>query len=457
MKIGIVGSGPAGLFTAYELSHNPGVDISVLEQGPDVEKRKSLLYGVGGAGTYSDGKINVHPQIGGDLYNFLPRDESWELLYQLEAKFRQLGVTGEYQVTEEKEKRIKSFQEQASKNGIEFLPYKTIHVGTDRLPDIISGFKRELSSRGVNFLLETQVVEILPPECRNGHRLLVKGEGGAEKVLDFDSLVLAPGRSGASWLDAQAEKLGMLRHFTGVDVGIRVEVPAQVMQEVVDLSYDAKLRIEKTPTYGDAVRTFCTCPFGFVVMEEYNGFVGVNGHSEKARQSPNTNFALLNKVRLTEPVEDTNKYSRTIARLAATIGGKKAIIQRLGDLEKGRRSTWERITKNEVKPTLYDVTPGDISMALTMRIITNLKESLYKLDRILPGLANDATLLYCPEFKTYALEVVCSKKMETSIPGIFVAGDGAGISRGIMGAAWSGTLAARGVAELAGLRIPAHQ
>jgi uncharacterized protein len=457
LKVGVVGCGPAGLFTAYELSKNPGIDVTILEQGPDVEARKSLLHGVGGAGTYSDGKINVHPQIGGDLYNFLPRDEAWALLYELETKFRQLGVTGEYEMNEEKERKIRAFQELASKNGIEFLPYKTVHVGTDRLPEIISGFKQELITKGVNFLLETQVVEILPPEGHGTHRVLVRSEAETEKVLDFDALILAPGRSGSTWLDGQAEKLGMLRHFTGVDVGIRVEVPAQLMEEVVDLSYDAKLRIEKTPTYGDSVRTFCTCPYGFVVMEEYNGFVGVNGHSEKSRQSPNTNFAVLNKVRLTEPVEDTNKYSRTIARLAATIGGKKAIIQRLGDLEKGRRSTWERISKNKVKPTLYDVTPGDISMALTMRIITNLKESLYKLDRIIPGLADDATLLYCPEFKTYALEIVTSKKMETSVPGVFVAGDGAGISRGIMGAAWSGTIAARAVAELAGTRIPAHQ
>jgi len=457
LKVGVVGCGPAGLFTAYELSKNQAIEVTVLEQGPDVEARKSLLHGVGGAGTYSDGKINVHPQIGGDLYNFLSQDEAWALLYELEAKFRQLGVIGEYEMNEAKERKIHAFQELAAKNGIEFLPYKTIHVGTDRLPEIITGFKHELITKGVKFLLETQVVEILPPEGPTSHRVLVRTEAGTEKVLDFDTVILAPGRSGSTWLDAQAEKLGMLRHFTGVDVGIRVEVPAHLMQEVVDLSYDAKLRIEKTPTYGDSVRTFCTCPYGFVVMEEYNGFVGVNGHSEKSRQSPNTNFALLNKVRLTEPVEDTNKYSRTIARLAATIGGKKAIIQRLGDLEKGRRSTWERISKNEVKPTLYDVTPGDISMALTMRIITNLKESLYKLDRIIPGLGDDATLLYCPEFKTYALEVLTSKKMETSVPGIFVAGDGAGISRGIMGAAWSGTIAARAVAELAGPRIPAHQ
>lgn len=457
MKVGIVGCGPAGLFTAYELSGNQAIEVVVLEQGQDVDQRKSLLHGVGGAGTYSDGKINVHPQIGGDLYNFLPKEEAWELLYRLEGKFKELGVTGEYETSKDKERRIKAYQELAAKNGIEFLPYKTIHVGTDRLPEIISNFKRELTTRGVRFLLETRVVEILAPEGKRSHRILIHDAAGAEKVMEFDALVLAPGRSGATWLNSQAEKLGMMRRFTGVDVGIRVEVPAQVMEEVVDLSYDAKLRIEKTPTYGDSVRTFCTCPNGFVVMEEYNGFVGVNGHSEKSRRSPNTNFALLNKVRLTEPVEDTNRYSRTIARLAATIGGKKAIIQRLGDLEKGRRSTWERISKNEVKPTLYDVTPGDVSMALTMRIVTNLRESLYKLDRIIPGLADDATLLYCPEFKTYALEIIASKKMETSIPGIYVAGDGAGISRGIMGAAWSGTLAARGVLETAEPRIPARQ
>ena len=183
MKVGIVGCGPAGLFTAYELSHNSGIEVFVLEQGPDVEKRKSLLHGVGGAGTYSDGKINVHPQIGGDLYNFLPRDEAWALLYKLEAKFRQLGVTGEFEMNEEKERKIKAFQELAGRNGIEFLPYKTIHVGTDRLPEIISGFKRELMAGGVTFQLATQVVEILPPEGRTSQRLLVRNEAAKTKEL----------------------------------------------------------------------------------------------------------------------------------------------------------------------------------------------------------------------------------------------------------------------------------
>lgn len=448
MRVGIVGAGPAGLFTAYELAEKTPFEVVVIEQGSDLHKRKHRLHGIGGAGTFSDGKLNIDPTIGGNLLEFASQKEANELLSYIQAVFEKFGVNCEVKFDPDLDSNIRKFQDKAAKSDIEFVPYKTIHVGTDELPKIISTFKYHLIEKGVTFRTDTQVKDIT---LESGKKYVVAREvtetGTEEKLLDFDALVLASGRSGARWLNTQADKLGLKKLYGAVDVGVRVEVPAKVLEPIIALSYDAKLRIKKTPTYGDFVRTFCTCPNGFVVAEDHDGFVGVNGHSLVASRSENTNFALLSQVNLTEPLEDSNKYSTDMAKLAYDIGGRKPLIQKLGDLEKGRRSTWERILQNDVKPTLTEVTPGDISMALTTRVLTNLKEALYKLDKIVPGVADDSTLLYAPEFKTYALRIVTGDNMETSVPGIFVAGDGPGISRGIVGAAWSGVLAARGISD----------
>jgi hypothetical protein len=233
--------------------------------------------------------------------------------------------------------------------------------------------------------------------------------------------------------------------FNPVDIGVRVEVPAKVMEEVTEVSWDPKFHI-MTKTYDDFVRTFCACPNGYVTTENYgNSIFGVNGHSMFHSRSDNTNFAFLVKVALTEPLEDTTEYGRLIANQANVLGGKKPLIQRLGDLKAGKRSTWERIKRSHVKPTLKEVTPGDISMAYPHRIIQDILEGLDMLSNVIPGLNSDSTLLYAPEIKFYARRVQTNEHLQTKIPNLFVAGDGAGLSRGIVGAAATGIIAARGI------------
>jgi uncharacterized FAD-dependent dehydrogenase len=257
-------------------------------------------------------------------------------------------------------------------------------------------------------------------------------------------ILAAPGRVGAVWFAEQARALGIELKHGPIDVGVRVEVPAVVMEPVIKVSRDPKFHII-TKTFDDFVRTFCVNYMGYVMEERYDDYVGVNGHSLRAKKSTNANFAFLTRVELTQPVTDTTAYGRSIAYLATTIGGGLPLLQRLGDLRKGRRSTWERVERGHVKPTLRSVTPGDISMALPGRIVTNILEGLERLDQVIPGVASDSTLLYAPEVKLYSMKVTVDEDMETNVPNLFVAGDGAGLSRGIITAAATGLLAARGI------------
>jgi hypothetical protein len=247
---------------------------------------------------------------------------------------------------------------------------------------------------------------------------------------------------GAYWLREVARALGVGPEFGPLDVGVRVEFPAELYQPIEQVMYDAKFRL-RTRTYDDMVRTFCTNPRGFVVKEDYDEFVLVNGHAENKRKTENTNFALLVHIELTDPVEDTTEYGRAIAKLATTIGGGRPILQRLKDLEQGRRSTQERIRRVPIHPTLSEFTPGDISMALPQRVVTDVLEGIKRLDRIMPGLAADGTLIYAPEIKFYDTRYRVRAGMETELPGFFVAGDASGHSRGIVFAAVTGILAAR--------------
>ncbi|MFQ5998710.1 MAG: FAD-dependent oxidoreductase, partial [Candidatus Bathyarchaeia archaeon] len=263
MRVGIVGAGPAGLFTAYELAEKTTFEVVVIEQGSDLHNRKHRLHGIGGAGTFSDGKLNIDPTIGGNLLEFTSQKEANELLSYIQSVFESFGVNCEVKFDPELDARVSKFQDKAAKSDIEFVPYKTIHVGTDELPKIISQFKYHLIEKGVSFRTDTQVKDII---LESGKKYVVAREmteaGTEEKMLDFDAVVLGSGRSGARWLKTQADKLGIKKVYGAVDVGVRVEVPAKVLEPIIALSYDAKLRIKKTPTYGDFVRTFCTCPNG---------------------------------------------------------------------------------------------------------------------------------------------------------------------------------------------------
>jgi uncharacterized protein len=317
-------------------------------------------------------------------------------------------------------------------------------MGSDNAPKVIGNFEKDLKERGVEFLLGTKVDDLIIEDnaCVG---VVLKDKSEIRSLFT----IIAPGRVGATWIDEVVKKHKIEAKYAPIDVGVRVEVPAIIMDPITKINRDPKFHIQ-TKTYDDFVRTFCTNEHGFVVKEEYEGFIATNGHSMINQESENTNFAFLVRVELTEPIENTVRYGRSIAKLATTIGGGKPVIQRMGDLRRGRRTTESRLMKNTVVNTLKDVTPGDISMALPHRIVTDIREGLEVLNEIIPGVASDSTLLYAPEVKFYSMQVLVDRNMESSVKNLFAAGDGAGLSRDIVNAAATGVIAARGILKKAG-------
>jgi uncharacterized FAD-dependent dehydrogenase len=449
----IIGAGPAGMFAAYELAADPKLKILIVDMGRDIEKRlcpmKTQIYcmhctpcdimcGVGGCGTFSDGTLNLRPDVGGDLAALTgDQTKAWKLVEKVDRVFLEFGAPQGALLTDTPE--IEELKRRAASVGARFIEIKQRHIGSDNAPAVIGRFKQNLVNKGVHFLLETEVKDLLVEEgtCRG-----IMLSGG--RVIYARYVLLSPGRRGYSWVSDMINKHQIEARYGGIDIGVRVEVPAIVMDPVTKINRDPKFHIQ-TRRYDDFVRTFCTNRRGFVVKEEYEGFIATNGHSMANTESENTNFAFLVHVELTEPIENTTKYARSIAKLATTIGGGKPVLQRMGDLRRGRRSTKERLAKNLVVNTLKDVTPGDISMALPHRIVMDIIEGLETLNEIIPGVTSDSTLLYAPEVKFYAMHLQVDRQMETSVKNLFAAGDGAGLSRDIVNAAATGIMAAGGI------------
>ncbi len=445
----IIGAGPAGLFAAFEFAESSDLKILVVDKGKDVDKRQcpsvsaykrclkckpcNILCGLGGAGGMSDGKLNLRPDIGGNLEEFVSKETADNLIKKIDNIFLKHGAPDELY-----ENSSHDLEKKAAEAGIEFIPIPQRHIGSDMLPSVITSMKEYLEEKSIEFLLETKVTKI--SNLNNSFELLLDNKN----TISCKYLIPATGRSGADWLIPEANRLGIKTRFAPIDIGVRVEVPAVVMENVIEYAWDPKFHIY-TKKYDDFVRTFCTCPEGYVVMEDYGNYIGVNGHSNFKTKSENTNFAFLVNIKLTEPVENTTAYGESIARLATTIGGRMPIIQRLEDLKKGRRSTKSRIEKSFIKPTLDTATPGDISMALPHRIVEDIVEGLNQLDKVIPGVASDQTLIYAPEIKFYSMRFIVNKDLETNIENIFVAGDGAGVSRGIIASAATGMIAAHGI------------
>lgn len=446
----IVGGGPAGLFAAFHLVENSNLKVLLIEKGKKPYQRKcpnhnlqkctecnpcNILSGIGGAGLFSDGKLNFIPKLGKtDLTQFMPIREAERLIDETEEIFTRFKMDGPvYPTNMEQAKQIRK---EAKKFGIDLLLIKQKHLGSDNLPGYIAQMADYIESKGLTIKTSEKVNEIL---CDNGR---VTGLVTDKQSYETANVILAPGRIGANWMATVAQKHGIKLSQRGIEVGVRVEVHNDIMDDLCNIIYDPTFFIQ-TPKYDDQTRTFCTNQGGFISLENYKNFVCVNGHAYSDNKSANTNFAFLSKVVLTEPVTDNQAYGESIGKLASIIGGGKPILQRFGDLKRGRRSTWNRIRKGYIDPTMTNVVCGDIAMALPERIVSNLMEGLEALNSVVPGVSNDETLLYAPEIKFFATQVETDIHLETAIKGMYVAGDGPGVAGNIVSAAATGLIPAK--------------
>jgi uncharacterized FAD-dependent dehydrogenase len=398
------------------------------------------MCGVGGAGTFSDGTLNLRPDIGGDLAAITgDNPAAWALVDYVDGLFLKYGAPERLYTADGAQ--VERLKRSAASVGVHFIEISQRHMGSDNAPRIIENFENDLKSRGTVFRLNAQVRDLLIEDNTCTGVLLEHGE-----KLSSRFTLLCPGRIGGEWVNTLVKRHGIDAKHGAIDIGVRVEVPSIIMDHITKINHDPKFHI-RTKRYDDFVRTFCTNEHGFVVKERYEGFIGTNGHSLKSRRSDNTNFAFLVRTELTEPLEDTTRYGKSVSKLATTIGGGNPILQRMGDLRRGQRSTWSRIRRNPVKNTLEDVTPGDISMAMPHRIVMDIIEGLEKLNEVIPGVASDSTLLYAPEVKFYAMELQVSPELATSTKGLYAAGDGTGLSRDIINAAATGVIAGRAIRQ----------
>lgn len=444
----IIGAGASGVFAAYELTKNKSKKkVLIIDSGNDIYRRKcpiaegkvsncihckpcNIMEGFGGAGTLSDGKYNITTEFGGDLHTVLGEKEAIEMMEyvdqvlvgfdQHESKMYQTGATD-----------LKTL---CLKNNLHLLDAKVRHFGTDRNYEILKKIY-EYTKKDVEYIFNTPAKDI----DKNGDGFIVHTD---KESFECDKLVLACGRSGSKWMAKIFDKFGIITKSNRVDIGVRVELPAEIFKHITDQVYESKI-IFKSDKYNDLVRTFCMNPYGQVVTENTNNVITVNGHSyaDESKYSANTNFALLVSNTFTEPFKDSNEYGESIARLSNMLGG-GVILQRFGDLVKGRRSSERRMKKCFTKPTL-NATAGDLSLVIPKRQLDTIIEMIYQLDKIAPGTANEDTLLYGVEVKFYNSKVELDKNFETSLKNLYAVGDGSGLTHSLSQASACGVVIAR--------------
>ena len=447
----IVGGGPAGIFAALELSQATNLKVLLMEKGKDLDRRQcpardtggsciacspcNLVCGLGGAGAFSDGKLVLSSQVGGQLGDYLEGNETEDLIRYVDDTYLKFGASNRlYEVGD----RISELRREASLAELRLVPAPIRHLGTEHCYSVLKAMRDYLFPR-LGLKLGVMAAKVI---VADGQVKGIETDSGDRFLCRY--LIVAPGREGADWLSREAERLGLTMHNNPVDVGVRVEVPAAVMEELTNVLYEVKLEF-LSKKFNDRVRTFCMCPGGQVIIESTGGsdpVITVNGHSYADRKSENTNFALLVSTNFTRPFHEPIAYGKYLARLANILSG-GVLVQRLGDLMKGRRSTPERIKRGLVEPSLQNATPGDLSFVLPYRHLTGLVEMLQAMDKLAPGIACRHTLLYGVEVKFYSCRPQLSPNLETEISNMFAVGDGTGVSRGLVQASASGVVAAR--------------
>ena len=454
----IIGAGPAGLFTAYELiEKNKKLKICILDKGNSVKTRIcpmnkkgipcqncnpcNILSGYGGAGTFSDGKLNYIHKLGkSDLTKYMLESEAVKLIDETEEIFNKFKMDSRVYPSNMDE--AFKIRKQVAISGAKLLIIKQKHLGSDHLPGYIDGICDYLVNKGVTLFDRTDCVDINKIDIDNYEIKCKKGKN--DEIIKCSKVVVAPGRTGAKWVQELADKYNIPYYSRSIEIGVRVEVRKDIMESITNVIYDPTIFI-KTKTYGDEIRTFCTNPGGFVAKENYYGYICVNGHALKDIKSNNTNFAFISKVNLTEPVTNTRLYGESIAKIANVLGDGKPIIQSLKDLKNGRRSEWHRLNKGFIEPTLKDCVAGDLALVMPHRIITNILEGLETLDKIIPGVNNDDTLLYGPEIKFFSNEIETDNNFKLNDSNIYFIGDGSGKAGNIVTAAATGLVAARDI------------
>ena len=448
----IIGAGPGGIFSAYELmKQRPELKTAVFEAGNPLEKRKcpidgvkvkscikcstcAIMNGFGGAGAFSDGKYNITNDFGGTLYEYIGRDQALSLMRYVD----EINVENGGEGTRMYSTAGSSFKKLCMQNKLTLLDASVRHLGTDINYVVLQNLYEAMKDH-VDFRFNTPVRRVVPLE--NGGFRVVWDTGEEECRYCIASV----GRSGSKWMETICHDLDISTSSNRVDIGVRVELPAVIFSHLTDQLYESKI-VYRTEKFEDNVRTFCMNPNGIVVNENTNGIVTVNGHSfeDASKKTENTNFALLVSKHFSEPFKESNDYGESIARLSNMLGG-GVIVQRFGDLERGRRSNEKRILEGTVRPTLA-ATPGDLSLVLPKRILDGIIEMIYALDKIAPGTANDDTLLYGVEVKFYNMEVKLDRHLETTYPGFFIIGDGSGVTHSLSHASASGVFVARQIA-----------
>ncbi len=445
----IIGTGPAGIFAALEMA-DTGLKVLMLEKGRDISARAcpihtqgtkclnckpcGILCGWGGAGAYSDGKLTLTTEFGGMLDLYMEKPALMSLIDYVDGIYLKFGATQTVYGDDNKD-AVRKIQKEAAAADLSLIPARIRHLGTDKCLEILTLMRDHLEDK---CMIRTSdgVAKILVENGRYVGVETVRGE-----IFHSTYLIAAPGREGAEWFTGQAAQMGLDMITNPVDIGVRVEVPAVVMEQITDVVYESKL-VYYTKSFDDRVRTFCMNPYGVVVAENNAGLITVNGHSNAEKSSENTNFAILVSKSFTEPFKEPITYGKSIAKLANLLGG-GVIVQRLGDLKAGRRSTEERIGRGMVTPTMKDATPGDLSLVLPYRHLTAIVEMLEALDKVAPGVGSRHTLLYGVEVKFYSSRLHLSQALETKIPNFFAVGDGAGVTRGLAQASVSGVIVAR--------------